>query len=47
MKIKSLFVASLEENAGGLVVSMGLMGILKRKIQKVAFFRPIIIEESP
>ena len=47
MKIKSLFVASLEENAGGLVVSMGLMGILKRKIQKVAFFRPIIVEESP
>ena len=47
MKIKSLFVASLEENAGGLVVSMGLMGILKRKIQKVAFFRPIIKKESP
>ncbi len=47
MKIKSLFVASLEENAGGLVVSIGLMGVLKRKIEKVAFFRPIIIEESP
>ena len=47
MKIKSLFVASLEENAGGLVVSMGLMGILKRKIQKVAFFRPIIKKKSP
>jgi len=47
MKIKSLFVASLEENAGSLVVSMGLMSILKRKIQKVAFFKPIIIEENP
>ncbi len=47
MKIKSLFVASLEPNAGGLVVSMGLMDILKRKIGKVAFFRPIILEDSP
>ena len=47
MQIKSLFVASLEENAGGLVVSIGLMGALKRKIQKVAFFRPIIKKKSP
>ncbi len=47
MKIKSLFVASLEPNAGGLVVSMGLMDVLKRKIEKVAFFRPIILEDIP
>jgi len=47
MKIESLFVASLEPNAGGLVVSMGLMGVLKKKIEKVAFFRPIILEDSP
>ncbi len=47
MKIKSLFVASLEVNAGGLVVSIGLMDILKRKLQKVAFFRPIILEDDP
>ena len=40
-------MASLEENAGGLVVSIGLMGALKRKIQKVAFFRPIIKKKSP
>ncbi len=47
MQIKSLFVTSLEENAGGLVVSIGLMRALKRKIQKVAFFRPIIKKNSP
>jgi len=47
MKIKSLFVASLEKNAGGLVVSIGLMDLLKRKLQKVAFFRPIILEDDP
>ncbi len=46
MKIKSLFVASLEKNAGGLIVSTGLMDILKRKLQKVAFFRPIVPEDN-
>ncbi len=47
MKIKSLFIASLEKNAGGLVVSIGLMDMLKKKLQKVAFFRPIIQENDP
>ncbi len=42
MKIKSLYIAAQEKNAGTLFVSMGMMEILKRKLHRVAFFRPII-----
>ena len=42
MNIKSLYIAAQEKNAGTLFVSMGMMEILKRNLQKVAFFRPII-----
>ena len=42
MKIKSLYIASLEPSAGSLIVTTGLMEILKRKLQRVAFFRPIV-----
>ncbi len=47
MKLKTLFVTSLEEGAGGLVVSMGLMEFLKRKVRKVAFLKPVILANSP
>lgn len=42
MNIKSLYIASLEPQAGSLIVTMGIMEILKRKLGKVAFFRPVI-----
>ncbi len=42
MKIKSLYVASLQKNAGSLIVSMGLMELLKKNFQKVAVFRPVV-----
>ena len=42
MKIKSLYIAAQEKNAGTLFVSMGMMEVLKRNLYKVAFFRPII-----
>ena len=42
MKIKSLYIAAQEKNAGTLFVSMGMMEILKRRLHRVAFFRPII-----
>lgn len=42
MKIKSLYVSSLERCNGSLVVCIGLMQLLKTKYRKVAFFRPII-----
>jgi len=42
MKIKSLYIAAQEKNAGTLFVSMGMMEVLKRNLHRVAFFRPII-----
>ncbi|MBU1659664.1 phosphate acetyltransferase [bacterium] len=46
MKIKSLFIAAQEKNAGTLFVSMGMMEILKRNIHRVAFFRPVISSKN-
>lgn len=46
MKIKSLYIASLEKSAGSLIASMGVMEILKTKINKVAFFRPFVLDKS-
>lgn len=42
MKTKSLYIASLEPRTGSLFVTVGMMELLKRKLDKVAFFRPII-----
>ncbi|MEO1937514.1 MAG: phosphate acetyltransferase, partial [Sulfurimonas sp.] len=42
MKIKSLYIAAQEKNAGSLFVSMGMMELLKRNLHRVAFFRPVI-----
>ncbi len=46
MKNKTLFIASHEPNAGSLIVSMGVMQLLKSHLNNVAFFRPII-EKTP
>jgi len=46
MKIKSLYISAQEKNAGTLFVSMGMMEILKRKLHRVAFFRPIIFDKA-
>ncbi len=40
--MKSIYIASNSKNAGSLLVTMGLMDIISRKIHKVAFFKPII-----
>jgi phosphate acetyltransferase len=42
MSGKSLFIASIEPKAGSLIVSMGMMQLLKSRIERVAFFRPIV-----
>ena len=42
MGVKSLYISSLEPAAGSLIVTMGMMEILKRRLGSVAFFRPII-----
>ena len=46
MKIKSLYLAAQVKNAGMLFISMGMMEILKRNLQRVAFFRPIISDKK-
>ncbi|MBN2964120.1 phosphate acetyltransferase [Sulfurospirillum sp. T05] len=42
MQTKSLYIASLEPAAGSLIVAMGIMEMLKGRMEKVAFFRPVI-----
>jgi len=42
MGVKSIYISSLEPVAGSLIVTMGMMEILKRRLGSVAFFRPII-----
>jgi phosphate acetyltransferase len=42
MEAKSLYISSIERSAGSLIVTMGMMELLKRKLGNVAFFRPII-----
>jgi len=42
MKIKSLYISSIERTSGSLIVTMGIMELLKRNLKRVAFFRPII-----
>ncbi len=42
MKIKSIYISSLEVGAGALSISIGMMQFLKQNYHKVAFFRPII-----
>ncbi|MCK5110236.1 MAG: phosphate acetyltransferase [Arcobacteraceae bacterium] len=42
MKIKSIYISSLEAGTGNLSVSIGLMRLFKQNFHKVAFFRPVI-----
>lgn len=46
MKVQSLYISALEKNVGSLFITMGIMEILKRNINKVAFFRPIITDKN-
>ncbi|WP_345993491.1 phosphate acetyltransferase [Sulfurimonas sp. HSL-1716] len=40
--MKSIYIASNSKNAGSLLVTMGMMDIISRKVQKIGFFKPII-----
>jgi len=42
LEAKSLYISSVERASGSLIVTMGMMELLKRKLENVAFFRPII-----
>ncbi len=45
-KTSSLYLASLEPSTGTLFISIGLMDILKSRYEKVAFFRPVIKQQT-
>jgi len=38
----SLYIANLEKESGKLVVTLGVMELLSRRIDRIGFFRPII-----
>ena len=42
MHTNALFVSSNQSNSGSIIITMGLMQLLKSKIEKVGFFIPII-----
>lgn len=42
MQANTLYIASLEADAGKLVVTLGIMEFLSRSLGSVAFFRPVI-----
>jgi phosphate acetyltransferase len=46
LNTKNLYIASLEPNSGSLIVSMGIMELLKSRVDNIAFFRPIISDPS-
>ncbi len=42
MKTNTLYIASMEPGAGKLLVTMGIMELLTRRLGRVGFFRPVI-----
>ncbi|HFS85100.1 MAG TPA: phosphate acetyltransferase, partial [Epsilonproteobacteria bacterium] len=42
MKNKSLYIAPLQRSAGSIVVTMGIMQLLRSQVARIAFFRPVI-----
>ncbi len=45
MQSKLLFITSKDPKAGSLVISLGMMQLLKTRYEKVAFFRPLIVDK--
>ncbi len=46
MDSKNLYIASSERHAGSLVITMGMMELIRSRVGKVAFFRPLIGDET-
>ena len=46
MNHKSIYIASVEPKAGSLIIAIGIMEMLKGKYEKVAFFRPVIPDNT-
>ncbi len=46
MHHKSIYIASAKPHAGSLVIAIGFMEMLKGRYERVAFFRPILQDQS-
>lgn len=46
MGVNHLYIASLEPNAGTLIVVMGFMELIKSRLHKIAYFKPITIDKA-
>ena len=46
LKSNSLYIASMEPHSGKLLITLGMMEMLSGKVDKIAFFRPIIDETN-
>ncbi|MGC9385704.1 MAG: phosphate acetyltransferase [Hydrogenovibrio sp.] len=46
METNSLFIAPRERHAGSLLVSLGLMSLLRQRFDKIAFFRPLVTQRD-
>jgi len=46
MKTTSLYIASMNPAAGKLLVTMGMMELLSRRVDRLGFFRPVIDESN-
>lgn len=46
MRSNSLFIAPRERHAGSLLISLGVMSLLRQKFEKIAFFRPLVTQQA-
>lgn len=46
MESNSLFIAPRERHAGSLLISLGMMSLLRQQFEKIAFFKPLIADDE-
>lgn len=46
MGVNNLYIASLEPNAGSLFVSIGIMELLKSRLNKIGYYKPIALSNE-
>ncbi|PLA75273.1 phosphate acetyltransferase [Hydrogenovibrio sp. SC-1] len=46
MESNSLFIAPRERHAGSLLISLGMMSLLRQRFEKIAFFKPLVATDD-
>lgn len=46
MESNSLFIAPRERHAGSLLISLGMMSLLRQRFEKIAFFKPLVADHD-